>query len=198
MKLKKLNTLGLVLSLLVSMTSFAVAQEPSNNSVYSLGVENTNTSLVNDTVVEAKLIASKKPSYPSVEKKLGIEGSVGMIWFIGKDGKLDSVQMVKSSGYRGIDKEAMKAAKKYKFTPAYRNGIPIPAAVRGTIDFTLSQADKDKAAKVKADAEVYKKKEAEKAAKKAKKVKNENPKSEQMKTTAAPKNLKDSSVAAAK
>lgn len=53
-----------------------------------------------------------------IAKKYGIECDVTVKALIDTDGTVIKVEILKSSGYELMDKEALRIAKKYKFTPA--------------------------------------------------------------------------------
>lgn len=77
----------------------------------------------------AKKIVSKpsprsqpRPSYPSSARRAGHEGTVGLTFTVGANGRVSSVRVTGSSGYRSLDSEAVRTISKWKFNPA-RNGL---------------------------------------------------------------------------
>lgn len=65
-----------------------------------------------------KIIKHKKPSYPSLAKKNGIEGITRIKILINNLGKVEDVIVAKSSGSNLLDEAAVKAVKKWEFIPA--------------------------------------------------------------------------------
>ncbi len=54
------------------------------------------------------------PEYPPIAAKWGWEGIVRLKLYI-KNGKVDKIKVIKSSGYTILDREAVKTAKKWMF-----------------------------------------------------------------------------------
>ena len=77
-----------------------------------------------------KRMKPSKPPYPAVLKAQEIEGDVLVRVSLDKAGKVQTVKVVQSSGHEAFDKAARKAAFAETFSPARRNGKPVP--------FTLS------------------------------------------------------------
>lgn len=57
------------------------------------------------------------PEYPELAIKSGLEGTVHVLIFIGKDGRVEKAKILKSS-HSIFNKSAIEAAKQYVFTPA--------------------------------------------------------------------------------
>jgi protein TonB len=53
-------------------------------------------------------------------------------------GKIIGTKVHKSSGYTGMDAEAMLAVSRVRWKPARKQGMPIDSVVRVTIDFSTS------------------------------------------------------------
>ena len=64
----------------------------------------------------------KQPTYPKSLIRKKVEGVVKIKVFITTSGSVSSVSLYKSSGYSDFDKSALRAAKKWKYKPAY-NGL---------------------------------------------------------------------------
>ena len=73
------------------------------------------------------------------EAKADNYGTVGLKFELDQSGKLVSVSVVKSSGYASLDKAALIALSRCKFSPAYRNGEPIPSSF--ATDFVWDEVD---------------------------------------------------------
>lgn len=70
----------------------------------------------------AKLIKQSTPNYPDLAKKMGIEGVVEVGFKVDKNGNPKEIVILKSSGSGILDKEALRAAEKCKFIPAFNDG----------------------------------------------------------------------------
>jgi len=76
------------------------------------------------TTVHTKASTTKSiyPVYPRSLERKKIEGRVGVSVVISTSGKVTSARVSKSSGYADFDKNAITAAKKWRFKPA-KNGL---------------------------------------------------------------------------
>lgn len=79
----------------------------------------------------------KNLRYPSVAKRMSIEGKVVVEFIVGKDGKISDVR-VKESLHRQCDKEAIRLVKSMpNWSPAEENGVKISLQYALTIPFVL-------------------------------------------------------------
>ena len=62
---------------------------------------------------------------PAISRRLGEYGRVVLKVTVGVDGFATRVQLAKSSGYERLDQAALAGARKLKFRPAMRNGVPV-------------------------------------------------------------------------
>ena len=66
-----------------------------------------------------------------------ISGVVLLYGIIRKDGRVDSLKVIRSLGY-GLDEEALTTvATKWKFRPAMKDGRPVDCYVTIEVSFTL-------------------------------------------------------------
>ncbi len=77
------------------------------------------------------------PDYPQVSRDLGEEGTVVMNISILPNGAPASVAIVQSSGYPTLDNAARNAILTWHFTPALRDGVPVPFVLSYRILFQL-------------------------------------------------------------
>lgn len=77
------------------------------------------------------------PQYPSAALRAGIEGEVVIRIEVGADGVPGSLEIVRGSRNRDLDRAALRAVRQWRFQPAMRGGTPVPATVQQTITFTL-------------------------------------------------------------
>ena len=78
-----------------------------------------------------------RPRYPFVARGKGLEGRVVLRVAVLPSGAAASVTVEESSGYRILDRAALKTVKRWRFVPATRFGQPIEAVVRVPVTFKL-------------------------------------------------------------
>ena len=70
--------------------------------------------------------------------KAKLKGEVEMEGVLGTDGRIGEVRVTRSlDALFGLDGEAVKAFKQWRFTPATRNGQPIVVVVTVVMTFSL-------------------------------------------------------------
>ncbi len=85
-----------------------------------------------------QLVREVKPEYTQEAKDAHIEGTVVVETIVQKDGDVGDVKIVRSlDPTYGLDKEAVKAAKQWKFKPGTKNGEPVPVRISIELTFTL-------------------------------------------------------------
>ena len=67
----------------------------------------------------------------------GVEGEVMLKVLVGVDGKPLKIEVEKSSGYRDFDRSAMQAAKRWRFNPGSKGGVPYDTWVLVPVKFSL-------------------------------------------------------------
>ncbi|UCE26722.1 MAG: TonB family protein [Candidatus Coatesbacteria bacterium] len=78
-----------------------------------------------DYQVAPTMIKEVKPHYPEMAAASGLEADVILLVYINANGDVEHVVVQGSSGFGTMDEEAVKAAKKCKFSPALQNGRPV-------------------------------------------------------------------------
>lgn len=79
------------------------------------------------------------PKYPSLSLRNGEQGTVLLLVKVGADGRPIEVSLKKSSGYRELDKNAIKhVLATWRFHPAMHQGNPIPALALVPVEFIIS------------------------------------------------------------
>ncbi len=78
------------------------------------------------------------PSYPMLARRMGEQGRVLLRVLVSENGKANTVNIDKSSGYEKLDEAAIEAVKKWTFIPAKRSSQPISAYVLVPINFSLN------------------------------------------------------------
>jgi len=75
--------------------------------------------------------------YPIEALRSGQEGEVVVDVAVSASGGVENATVVKSSGYRPLDIAAVESVRRWRFSPARRNGQPVDGDVRVPIKFSL-------------------------------------------------------------
>ena len=78
-----------------------------------------------------------KPSYPLISRRNKEEGTVVFNIYIDCKGDMLNYKIIKSSGYKRLDKQAEISLKSAKFQPAVKNGVPVNSNFNLKITFSL-------------------------------------------------------------
>jgi protein TonB len=85
-----------------------------------------------------RLVHDEKPLYTADAMRAKIQGTVVLECVVNPDGTVGEVNVVRSlDATFGLDQEAVKAARKWRFTPGRRLGQPVPVLVTLELTFTL-------------------------------------------------------------
>ena len=85
-----------------------------------------------------QVLREVKPQYTSDAMRAKIQGVVVLECVIMPDGTVGDVHVVKSlDAVFGLDQEAVKAAKQWRFIPGKKQGQPVPVLVQIELTFTL-------------------------------------------------------------
>jgi protein TonB len=85
-----------------------------------------------------RIIREVKPQYTSDAMRAKVQGTVWLQCVVNRDGSVGDVQVLRSLDPTfGLDQEAMKAARLWKFSPGIRLGEPVPVFVTIEMQFTL-------------------------------------------------------------
>lgn len=71
----------------------------------------------------AAYLNNPRPSYPSISRRMGEQGKVMLRVFVNAQGQPEQIQIQQSSGFDRLDKAAVDAVRRWKFTPGSRNGV---------------------------------------------------------------------------
>ncbi|MEQ1602522.1 MAG: TonB family protein [Methylophilaceae bacterium] len=77
------------------------------------------------------------PDYPSMSRRLNEQGRVELRVELDEDGRVASVRVHKSSGFKRLDEAGVQAIKRWQCNPAKRNGIAARAVAMQPFDFIL-------------------------------------------------------------
>jgi TonB family protein len=84
------------------------------------------------------LVREVKPQYTSDAMRAKISGSVWLECVVQADGSVDNVRIIRSlDGAFGLDEEAVKAARQWRFRPGTLKGQPVPVLITIELQFTL-------------------------------------------------------------
>jgi protein TonB len=93
---------------------------------------------VGNGVTAPRILRQVKPAYTSEAMRAKVQGEVLLRCVVLPDGSVGRVEIVKSlDGVFGLDQEAIKAARQWKFVPGTRLGEPVAVRVTIALDFTL-------------------------------------------------------------
>jgi protein TonB len=90
-----------------------------------------------DADYKAAYLQNPKPPYPPLAFRLRAEGKVILLAEVLPDGRAGKVNVSQSSGHELLDQSALETVKKWKFTPARKDGVIVTQAVRIPIIFSL-------------------------------------------------------------
>ena len=83
------------------------------------------------------MIREVKPAYTAEAMRAKVQGVVWLRCVVMPDGNVGRVEVVRSlDSTFGLDQEAVKAARQWRFVPGMRQGEPV--AVRITIELTFT------------------------------------------------------------
>lgn len=86
---------------------------------------------------DANPLNNPAPAYPNLSRRLGEQGTVLLEILILANGSVGEVRIKESSGHKRLDETAMKAVKRWRYTPAKRAGTAIDYWYLQPVDFSL-------------------------------------------------------------
>jgi protein TonB len=86
-----------------------------------------------------RAIAQVRPAYTAEALRAKIEGTVILSAVVERDGTVQQVKILRSID-PGLDQEAIRAAKHWRFDPGRKDGKPVPVVV--TLELTFTVRDK--------------------------------------------------------
>jgi TonB family protein len=91
-------------------------------------------------VTPPRLLKEVKPQYTPAAYQAGIAGVVMVDCVVEADGSVGAARVTRSVD-AGLDQEALKAVKRWRFAPATKDTMAIAVAVRVPLDFVLREAN---------------------------------------------------------
>jgi len=89
---------------------------------------------VGNDVSAPRPLSTPDPEYSKEARKKHIEGRVVLAAVIGADGHVYNLRVSQRLGY-GLDEEAIRAVKKWKFAPATKDGQPVAVEITIEVNF---------------------------------------------------------------
>jgi protein TonB len=85
-----------------------------------------------------RVLREVRPNYTSDAMRAKVQGIVMLECIVKPDGSVGDVQVIRSlDSTFGLDQEAIKAAKQWRFAPGTRLGEPVPVLISIELTFTL-------------------------------------------------------------
>ena len=89
-------------------------------------------------VTVPRVVREVRPNYTSDAMRAKVQGVVVLECVVRPDGSVTDIQVIRSLDPTfGLDQEAIKAAKQWRFTPGTRLGEPVPVLISIELTFTL-------------------------------------------------------------
>jgi TonB family protein len=87
-----------------------------------------------------KLVRSAKPQYTQAALSAGIEGAILLEAVVREDGQIGDVRVLHSVDQKfGLDEEAIRALRTWRFKPATKFGQPVPILITVNMSWLLRQ-----------------------------------------------------------
>jgi TonB family protein len=93
--------------------------------------------LIGNGVTAPRLIHDVKPAYTGDTMRARIQGVIELACVVETDGSVGPVRMVRSLD-AGLDEEAIKALKQWRFAPGMKDNVPVRVVVTVNLTFALS------------------------------------------------------------
>jgi TonB family protein len=108
-------------------------QQPETNDRVSPEVQSAGRGVTNPRVLR-----DVRPAYTAAAMRAKVQGNVELEALVGVDGLVKDVRITKSLDTEfGLDEEAIKAARRWRFEPAVSDGKPVPKTVTLVLSFTI-------------------------------------------------------------
>jgi len=92
---------------------------------------------VGGNVQQAKLLVKVQPVYPAEAKAQGIEGQVRLQAILGKDGKVENLQVLSGDSLLAV--AALDAVRQWQYQTTLLNGDPVEVVTEIQVNFTLAK-----------------------------------------------------------
>lgn len=82
------------------------------------------------------VLSKREPEYTNAAREKRISGDISLSLIVDEDGKAKDIEVIAPLGF-GLDENAIKAVKKWKFSPAVAKGLPIRTYATIYVSFRL-------------------------------------------------------------
>lgn len=82
--------------------------------------------------LSSTMIAATPPRYPTESRRSREQGTVVLTVTLGTDGAVADISIARSSGFERLDRAALAAVRRWRWSPTKRNGAPV--MVRGVVE----------------------------------------------------------------
>ena len=121
--------------LFVMLALLLVAGRPAGAQFLPSGVHRAGE----DGVTVPRAVRQVAPVYPIEAMRAGVHGVVRLEAIVGADGSVQDVRIVHSlDRVHGLDAEAVRAAKGWRFEAGLKDGTPVPVALTIEMTFAIS------------------------------------------------------------
>ncbi len=90
---------------------------------------------MNAEAQQKKLVHQVQPVYPDVAKQAGMQGTVVLKVFVGKEGNVQGVKVL--SGDSVLAQAAVDAVRQWRYQPTVVDGVPVNVVTTVTVEFRL-------------------------------------------------------------
>ena len=91
-----------------------------------------------DGVTFPRVVRQNAPDYPIEAMRAGVHGVVLLEAIVGADGIVQDVRVVRSlDRIHGLDAEAVRTARAWRFEPGLKDGAPVPVALKIEMTFAI-------------------------------------------------------------
>jgi protein TonB len=87
--------------------------------------------------MDANPLNNPAPAYPTLSRRMGEQGVVLLEILILPDGSVGEIRVKESSGFKRLDETAVKAVKRWRYTPAKRGSTAIEYWYLQPVEFSL-------------------------------------------------------------
>lgn len=77
------------------------------------------------------------PNYPEADRVRGHEGSVGVRVLVDEYGVVQDLELAEPCAHPGLNREALRAVRHWRFVPAQRGGVPAAGVADVVVEFRL-------------------------------------------------------------